>query len=116
MKWTDEQLCLLLADVAAYKRKRPEAPDTDICSWLKKKWPKNTPATLRRVLQEARNPKRNNKLAQMVAIFECRLGPDLLALERTVEEGEVGTDAFDKEVRAKTVRWVIARADELWAS
>jgi hypothetical protein len=115
-KWTDEQLCLLLADVAAYKRKRPEAPDTDICSWLKKKWPKNTPATLRRVLQEARNPKRNNKLAQMVAIFERRLGPDFLALERTVEEGEVGTEAFDKEVRAKTLRWVIARADELWAS
>jgi hypothetical protein len=115
-KWTDEQLCLLLADVAAYKRKRPEAPDTDICSWLKKKWPKNTPATLRRVLQEARNPKRNYKLAQMVAILERRLGPDLVALERTVEEGEVGTEAFDKEVRAKTLRWVIARADELWAS
>jgi len=70
---------------------------------------------LRRVLQVARNPKHNTELARVVSILERRLGPDLLALDRTVEEGEVGTQAYDEDVRAKTVSWVIARADELWA-
>jgi hypothetical protein len=91
-KWTDERLCLLLADVAAYKRKHPKAPDTDICKWLKKKWPNDKPARLRRVLQVARNPKHNTELARVVSILQRRLGPDV------------------------TVSWVIARADELWGS
>src|SRR6516162_7242912 len=63
-RWTDEQLCRLLADVAAYKRKNPEASDTAICKWLKKKWPDDTPGRLRRVLQDARNPARNDLLAR----------------------------------------------------
>ena len=112
-EWTDERLCRLLADVAAEKRKNPKATDTAICKWLAKKWSKK-PVRLRRVLQDARNPQLNNELAQMVSIFQPRLGPDLLALERTGEEGEVGTKAYDKDVRAKTVRWVIANAHKLW--
>jgi hypothetical protein len=91
-KWTDERLCLLLAGVAAYKRKNPKASDTAICKWLKKKWPNHAPARLRRVLQVARNPKHNTELARVVSILERRLGPDA------------------------TVSWVIARADELWGS
>src|SRR5215813_10394332 len=114
-KWTDERLCRLLADVAVLKRKHPKAPDTAICKWLEKKWPNDKPVRLRRVLQVARNPKHNTELARVVSILERRLGPDLLALDRTVEEGEVGTQAYDEDVRAKTVSWVIARADELWA-
>jgi hypothetical protein len=63
--WTDERLCRLLADVAAYKRKNPKAPDTAICNWLKSKWPKDSPARLRRVLQDARNPALNGELARV---------------------------------------------------
>jgi hypothetical protein len=36
-KWTAERLCLLLANVAASKRKHPKASDADICRWLRKK-------------------------------------------------------------------------------
>jgi hypothetical protein len=111
-EWTDERLCQLLADVATYKRKKPEASDVAICNWLSKKWSK-TPETLRRILQNARNPKHNTELARVVSIVQRR---DLLALDRTVEEGEVGTQAYDDDVRAKIVSWVIAHADELWAS
>jgi hypothetical protein len=89
-EWTDERLCQLLADVAVLKRNHPNSPDTDICKWLKKKWPNHTPARLRRVLQVARNPKHNAELAWVVSILERRLGP------------------------GATVSWVIARADE-WA-
>jgi hypothetical protein len=53
-KWTYDRLCMLLADVAVLKRKHPKAPDTDICKWLKKKWPNDKPARLRRVLHDAR--------------------------------------------------------------
>jgi hypothetical protein len=90
-KWTDERLCKLLADVATYKRKHPKASDTAICNWLSKKWSKE-PETLRRILPMARNPKHNTELAWVVSILQRRLGPDV------------------------TVSWVIARADELWAS
>jgi hypothetical protein len=89
-KWTDERLCRLLADVATYKRKHPKASDTAICNWLEKKWP-NKSVRLRRILQNARNPKHNTELARVVSILQRRLGPDV------------------------TVSWVIARADELWA-
>jgi hypothetical protein len=88
-KWTDERLCKLLADVAAYKRKKPEASDLAICRWLRKKWSEK-PETLRRILQNARNPKHNTELARTVSILQRRLRPDV------------------------TVSWVIARADKLW--
>jgi hypothetical protein len=90
-KWTDERLCKLLADVAAYKRKHPTAFDADICRWLhRKSYPDVSSEALRRALQDARNPKHNNELAGMVSIGQRRLGPHV------------------------TVSWVIARADELW--
>src|SRR5215831_4349487 len=62
-KWTDERLCKLLADVATYKRKKPEASDVAICNWLAKKW-STKPRTLRRILQDAGNPARNRVLAE----------------------------------------------------
>jgi hypothetical protein len=90
-KWTDERLCKLLADVAAYKRKHPKASDADICRWLhRKSYPDVSPEALRRALQDARNPKHNTELARVVSILQRRLGPDV------------------------TVSWVIDRADELW--
>jgi hypothetical protein len=90
-KWTDEGLCKLLADVARYKRKRPQASDNAICKWLSKKWSKK-PETLRRVLPVARNPEHNAELDRVLSILQRRLGPNV------------------------TVGWVIARADELWGS
>jgi hypothetical protein len=102
-KWPTERLCLLLADVAAYKRKRPKAPDTDICRWLlskksyadEKSW-----EALRRALQDARNPKRNSELAEMA---------DLVARKVTGN----WTRALDEAVTAKAVSWVIEDADAL---
>src|SRR5262245_37103984 len=54
-KWPDKRLCRLLAHVAAAKRKNPDATDTAICKGLEKSWSVSG-VTLRRVLQDARNP------------------------------------------------------------
>jgi len=90
-KWTDERLCKLLADVAAYKREHPKVFDTDICRRLhRKSYPDESSEALRRALQDARNPKRNSELARVVSILQRRLGPHV------------------------TVSWVLDRADELW--
>jgi hypothetical protein len=90
-KWTDERLCKLLADVAAYKRKHPKASDVEICGRLhRKSYRDESSEALRRALQDARNPKRNSELARVVSILQHRLGPDV------------------------TVSWVIDRADALW--
>jgi hypothetical protein len=103
-KWTDERLCRLLADVAAYKRKRPEATDTAICNWLVEKW-QNTPKRLRRVLQDARDPARNSELARMVLFLKRKL-------ERIVKEGGVGIE--DEALQNVCVSMVLADADKLW--
>jgi hypothetical protein len=102
-KWTDERLCKLLADVAAYKRKNPEASDTAICSWLSKKWSKE-PATLRRVLQDARNPARNDLLARMAY--------DLMMTPQVREAARAMTD--EKKLRSRMIWWAIQNADKLW--
>jgi hypothetical protein len=92
-KWTAEWLFLLLAQVASYKRERPKASDTAICGWLlKKSYKDERLEALRRALQDARNPKRNSKLAWLA---------DVMA-----RKGNWTT--------AKGVSWVIENADALW--
>jgi hypothetical protein len=46
-------------------RQKPEASDVAICTWLARKWSKK-PQTLRRILQNARNPKHNTELGSYV--------------------------------------------------
>jgi hypothetical protein len=91
-KWTAERLFLLLAQVASYKRTRPEASDTAICSWLLKSYADETLEALRRALHDARNPKRNNELAQLA--------------ELVARKGNWTTDTG--------LSWVIENADLLW--
>jgi hypothetical protein len=102
-KWTEERLCLLLADVAAYKRRHPKASDPAICGWLhnKKSYAHVTVEALRRALQDARNPKRNSDLAQVA---------DLVAREVTGN----WTRAHDEAATVKGVSLVIENADKLW--
>jgi hypothetical protein len=103
-KWTDERLCLLLADVAAYKRKNPKAFDPEICGWLhlhKKSYAHESSEALRRALQDARNRKRNSDLASMA---------DFVARTATGN----WTTALDETATVKAVSWVIENADELW--
>jgi hypothetical protein len=48
-KWTAERLFLLLAQVASYKRKHPDASDPAICRWLQtKSYKDETEGALRR--------------------------------------------------------------------
>jgi hypothetical protein len=103
--WTDEQLWMLLMDVAEFKRKHPKASDTAICNWLKKKWP-NSPARLRRALQDARNPAR---AARMADFLMTRLEMQI------VMEGKAWTEAHKEAARAY-VRRIIPAADKLWAT
>ena len=103
-KWTAERLCLLLADVAAYKRKNPEASDSEICGWLhrhNKSYAHESSETLRRALQDARNPKRNSDLAQMAGL-----------LARQVTEN--WTTALDETATVWAVSRLIEDADERW--
>jgi hypothetical protein len=91
-KWTAERLFLLLAQVASYKRTRPKASDTAICTWLRKSYADETLEALRRALHDARDPKRNSELAQLAELI--------------ARKGNWTTD--------KGVSWVIENADFLW--
>jgi hypothetical protein len=104
-KWTAERLCLLLADVAAYKRKHPKAPDANICLWLHKKSyaHESSDEALRRALQDARNPKRNSDLAQMAEY-----------MARKVKVRENWPAALDETATDIAVSLVIENADQLW--
>jgi hypothetical protein len=118
-KWTDERLCLLLADVAAYKRKNPTASDTAICIWLKKNWPKHDPRRLRRLLQDARNPARNDLLARTAYTLLTQQMLLEAAAACGVSEDASWTEAVEKNVLSTAmqagVRKAIEEADKLWA-
>jgi hypothetical protein len=117
-KWTEEQLCRLLADVAAYKRKNPKASDTAICNWLKKNWPKHSPGRLRRVLQDARNPARNDLLARTAYGLLTQRMLREAAASCGVTEDASWTEAVEKNVLSKAIeaaaRKAIEEADKLW--
>jgi hypothetical protein len=109
-KWTDERLCKLLADVATYKRKHPTASDTAICDRLSKKWSKE-PATLRRVLSDARNPARNSMLAKVALAL---VTPQIREAARAMTKDESWTEADEKKLRSRVIWWAIENADKLW--
>jgi hypothetical protein len=101
-KWTAERLFLLLAQVASYKRKHPDASDPAICRWLQtKSYKDETEGALRRALHDARNPKRNSELARLA---------DLVARSATGNR----TSALEEAATVKGVSWVIENADVLW--
>jgi len=116
-KWTDERLCKLLADVAPYKRKKPEPSDGAICNLLSKKWSKD-PATLRRVLQDARNPERNDLLARTAYGLLTQQMLREAAAACGVTEDVSWTEAVEKNVLSKAmqaaVQKAIGEADTLW--
>jgi hypothetical protein len=116
-KWTDERRCLLLADVAPYKRKKPEPSDDAICNLLSKKW-STDPATLRRVLQDARNPERNDLLARTAYRLLTQQMLREAAAACGVTEDVSWTEAVERNVLSKAmqaaVRKAIEEADKLW--
>jgi hypothetical protein len=107
-KWPGERLCQLLADVAAAKRKHPNASDTVICTWLEKRYRPLSAARLRRILQDARNPARNQVLATAIAL----VGPQILEAERAMHES--WSQADEKKLRSTVICWAIQNADKLW--
>ena len=111
-KWSNERLCRLLADVAAAKRKNPDANDTAICKGLEKSWSVSG-ATLRRQLQYARNPTLNGELASMALAL---MTPQML--RGTAARAATKDEADDKNVQSKVfraaVRKVIEEADKFW--
>ena len=94
-KWPGERLCQLLADVAAAKRKHPNASDTVICTWLEKRYRPLSAAWLRRILQDARNPARNQVLATALAL----VGPQILDAERAMHESWSEADEKNSDPR-----------------
>ena len=122
-EWTDERLCRLLADVAAYKRENPKASDTAICNWLKRNWPKHSPGRLRRVLQDARNPARNDLLARTAydlltqqMLREAAAAP--CGVTEDAPSSWTGADEKTNVVLSRAmqaaVRKAIEEADKLW--
>jgi hypothetical protein len=117
-KRTDERLCLLLADVAAYKRKDPKASDAAICSWLQKKW-STKPETLRRILQDARNPACNGELAKTADdLVTQQILRAAAAACGVLTKDAPWTEADKKNVLSKAtqaaVEKAIEEADKLW--
>ena len=122
-EWTDERLCRLLADVAAYKRENPKASDTAICNWLKRNWPKHSPGRLRRVLQDVRNPARNDLLARTAydlltqqMLREAAAAP--CGVTEDAPSSWTGADEKTNVVLSRAmqaaVRKAIEEADKLW--
>jgi hypothetical protein len=104
--WTDEQLCTLLASFASVKRKRPNASDSAICNWLEKRYASTSAATLRRRLQDARNPAHNRALAAKV--------DTLMLKRRTLANHAAWTEADDEKARAECLQQVLIDADEFF--
>ena len=117
-EWTDERLCRLLADVATCKRRNPKASDAAICRWLSKKW-STKPETLRRVLQDARNPARNGKLAKTADdLVTQQILRAAAAACGVLTKDAPWTEADEKNVLSKAtqaaVEKAIEEADKLW--
>jgi hypothetical protein len=110
-KWTDERLCRLLAEVAAAKRKHPNASDTVVCEWLEKRDRSVSAKRLRRVLQDARNPARNRLLVETALALMTRQIPEAA---RAMTKDESWTEADEKKLRSRVIWWVIQNADEFW--
>jgi hypothetical protein len=106
-RWTDERLCQLLADVAAAKAAHPNATDANICRCLIKKGGKTVygnvrDVTLRRKLQDARNPALNRQLA--IIVEGQMMAADIAR-----------TEADEKRTRAELLKRVIRDADKRWS-
>jgi hypothetical protein len=69
-KWTSEQLCQLLADIGAVKKANPDIKgDSKICDRVKEQFDRYAgirAGTIRRKLQDARNPKHNRWLGKIL--------------------------------------------------
>src|SRR5262249_5469391 len=107
--WNSIRLCQLMVDVAERKATRPKAKDADICRWLIKntsgKDYKNlSDRTLRRKLQDARNPACN---AHLFAAIE--------AMMRT-RQGNDQSEADDKSARVECLQWLVDNPDLVWGS
>jgi hypothetical protein len=79
-EWTDERLIKLAADFSHVQHDHPGKSDSEICRRLARRegYSEVTAATLRRKLQDARDPKRNRSLARII---------DGIAAEYEVEGG-----------------------------
>ena len=108
--WNDEKLCILLSCFATAEKKHPNATDTAICNWLSKKgrYASAGGATLRRRLQDARNPARNTALAAAVDTRTLKRKDEALA------KHETWTEADEQITRAKCLREVLTDADKFW--
>ncbi len=101
--WTDERLCQLLVDFATLNRVHPDKRDTEICRLLKSdklkdfggRYSEMEVGTIRRMLQDARNPERNGILAKALN----DLASDWLPRLRTKVAPERWTEAHERMIR-----------------
>jgi hypothetical protein len=108
--WNDEQLCKLLSCFATAERKHPNATDTAICIWLSKtgRYSSVGDQTLRRRLQDARNPARNSALAVVV---------DTMILKQKDEasaKNVAWTEADEQKARAECLQEILTDAHKFW--
>jgi len=71
-KWDEDVLCQLLADLATIKQKHPDKKENELCEKLKQDAPfkhrygQYSAKTIRRKLQDARNPEHNDALRYLL--------------------------------------------------
>jgi hypothetical protein len=72
--WTDEQLIKLACDVASVQCKHPDKSESDICRFLSRREDYNewNASTLRRRLQDARDPEYNGVLDRLIEDFAAQ--------------------------------------------
>src|SRR5262245_47618952 len=72
-KWDEDKLCQLLADIATIKQNHPDKKESELCGKLKEVAPfkdcyrQYSAGTIRKKLQDARNPKHNDALRYLLA-------------------------------------------------
>jgi hypothetical protein len=96
-KWNDDRWCKLLSDFGEVKASsRANAPDSEVCINIKKRfanrYPTETAGTLRRNLQYARDPSRNHRLAVLRDQFAIELRS--LAIAQTGGSSSPDAGAF----------------------
>jgi hypothetical protein len=103
-QWDDQRLCCLLSDYDQTKQDHPSSSDQAICEYIKKRFANRyrmTISSIRRKLQDARNPACNNQIDELAAIFGR-------------EFRHHGVDWSSAKIRKQTRRCAIEYLSKAW--
>lgn len=115
-KWDSEALCQLLGDYCAIKRQFPKSSDVLICEKLVKdqvvgaryKSANQSPGTLRRNLQSARDPEKNHVLSAFFTDAKSRLR------DKHLQQGLKIARSLEERIEKDALSNALERFAEYW--